>query len=167
MSLAVSGSWHLVKVITSGRCPHLKYMRLHAYQPGNATLHVHWLTWQLLWVLYIMSSLAQLVWHLKSRKSTSEQLATGDTYRAANQLRMSARRALEWISMFEGLAIFFLFWYEWRVQRSLRCCFEGKACMDKNCYAISLQMYHKVLLTTVTGCLIVVVNGELVWRKYN
>ena len=31
-----------------------------------------------------------------------EANATHDTYRAANQLRMAARRALEWIGMFKG-----------------------------------------------------------------
>ena len=33
-----------------------------------------------------------------------KQVATSDAYTAANQLRMAARRTLEWIGMFKGLA---------------------------------------------------------------
>ena len=34
-----------------------------------------------------------------------KQAATCDAYRATNQLRMAARRALEWIGMFKGPAV--------------------------------------------------------------
>ena len=42
----------------------------------------------------------------KSEKAGSEQLATHDAYRVANQQRMAARRVLEWIGTFECPADF-------------------------------------------------------------
>ena len=65
-----------------------------------------------------MSSLAQLwVWDIEEQRQRRPEAdrewkhqkwaATCDAYRAANQLRMAARRALEWIRMFEGPAVSF------------------------------------------------------------
>ena len=35
-----------------------------------------------------------------------KQAVTRHAYRVANQLRMASRRALEWVRMFEGPAVF-------------------------------------------------------------
>ena len=42
---------------------------------------------------------------IKSRNA-KKQAATRDTYRATNQQRMAARRALKWIGMLEHPAVF-------------------------------------------------------------
>ena len=42
----------------------------------------------------------------KSGKTRSKQLCACDAYRAANRLRMAARRALEWTRIFKGSAYF-------------------------------------------------------------
>ena len=54
-----------------------------------------------------MSSLAQIRWHETGREWKRQKWAAiCNAYRSANWLRMTARRALEWIRMFKGLAEF-------------------------------------------------------------